>query len=108
MDVFSFKKTVFSYVDTRFYLVNKLFYLENLATAYLNVGGEQGLSLEHCFRDVILNGKLDKILFKVAPVICGVGGGSGTYYKNNLKRRIKEVFRLWLVKRNASFTFLFM
>lgn len=107
-NVFSLKATQFAYVDTRFYLVNKSFYLENLAPAYLNVGGEKWLSIEDCFRDVILKENFSKIMFKVPPVICGVGGGSGTYYKNNLKRRIKEVIRLWLVKRNKSFNYLFV
>lgn len=106
-NVFSFKKTVFEYVDTRFYLVNRSFYLENLESTYLNVGGAQGLSLEHCFRDVILKKNYKKIMFDVPPVICGVGGGTGTYYKNNLKRRIKEVVRLWLVKNSRPFNFLF-
>lgn len=99
-DVFSLKKTRFSYVDTRFYLVNKSFYLKNLATAYLNVGGEQGLSLEDCFKDVILKQHLSRVLFSIPPVICGVGGGSGKYYKNNLKRRIKEIVRLQLARRH--------
>lgn len=108
-NVFSFKKTQFSYVDTRFYLVNKTFYLKNLVSAYLNVGGEQGLSLEHCFRDVILKEQYKKILFNVHPDICGVGGGSGIYYKkNNLKRRIKEAIRLWMVRRNKTFHYLFV
>lgn len=106
-DVFSFRKTQFSYIDTRFYLVNKSFYLENLDSAYLNIGGEKGLSLEHCFRDVVLKNRYKHILFNVPPVICGVGGGSGKYYKNNLKRRIKEVIRLWLVKRSERFHYLF-
>lgn len=106
-DVFSFKRTQFSYVDTRFYLVNKSFYLEYLASAYLNVGGESGLSLEHCFRDVILKENLSSVMFTVPPVICGVGGGSGLYYKNNLKRRIKESIRLWIVRKNKSFNYLF-
>jgi hypothetical protein len=106
-NVYSFRKTRFLYVDTRFYLVNKSFYLENLVYLYLNVGTKHGLSLEHCFRDVILKNKYKKILFNVHPVICGVGGGSGTYYKNNLKRRIKDAIRLWIVKRNPSFSFLF-
>jgi hypothetical protein len=106
-NVFSFRKTQFLYVDTRFYLVNKSFYLKNLVFTYLNVGTTQGLSLEHCFRDVILKEKFNKVMFNVPPVICGVGGGSGTYYKNNLKRRIKEAIRLWIVKRNQSFSFLF-
>ena len=107
-NVFSFRKTQFLYVDTRFYLVNKSFYLKNLVFAYLNVGNKPGLSLEHCFRDVILKNKYEGILFNVPPVICGVGGGSGTYYKNNLKRRIKEVIRLWIVKRNKSFNRFFV
>jgi hypothetical protein len=106
-DVFSFKRTRFEYIDTRFYLVSKSFYSRYFASAYLIVGGERGLSLEHCFRDVILENKLGKILFNVSPVICGVGGGTGTYYKNNLKRRIKEVIRLHIVKRNKSFNSLF-
>jgi len=73
----------------------------------LNVGGERGLSLEHCFRDVILENKLGKILFNVPPVIYGVGGGTGTYYKNNLKRKIKETIRLLIVRSNKSFNYLF-
>lgn len=105
--VFSPSRTRFAYVDTRFYLVNKDFYQNNLSTAYLNVGGEQGLSLEHCFRDVIVKKELHKVLLTVPPVICGVGGGSGIYYKNNLKRRIKEIVRLWLVRHDKSFTSLF-
>jgi hypothetical protein len=106
-DVFSFKKTRFDYVDTRFYLADKSFYLKYFDSTYFNVGGEQGLSLEHCFRDVILKENFSKVLFNVPPVICGVGGGAGTYYKNNLKRRIKEVIRLWMVRRNKSFGYLF-
>ena len=106
-NVFSFRKTEFSYMDTRFYLADKSFYLKYLASAYLDVGGAQGLSLEHCFRNVILKENFKGVLFNVPPVICGVGGGSGTYYKNNLKRRIKEVLRLRIVKRNRSFNYLF-
>lgn len=108
-NVFSFKKTRFSYVDTRFYLANKSFYLKNLVSAHLSVGGEQGLSLEHSFRDVILKEQFKKILFGVHPDICGVGGGSGTYYKkNNLKRRLKEAIRLWMVRRNKTLNHLFV
>lgn len=106
-NVFSFKKTQFDYVDTRFYLVNKSFYLKYLATAYFNVGGKQGLSLEHCFRDVIQNEQFSKVLFNVPPVIRGVGGGTGTHYRNSLKRRIKEIVRLQLVRMNKSFKPLF-
>lgn len=106
-DVFSFKPTRFDYIDTRFYLVNRSFYSKYLSTAYLNVGGERGLSLEHCFRDVIIENGFHKTLFNIPPVICGIGGGTGTYYKNNLKRRIKESIRLRIVRRNDSFKQLF-
>ncbi len=106
-DVFSFKKTWFSYVDTRFYLAHKSFYLQHFDSAHLAVGGERWLSLEDCFRDVILKGELGQIMFTVPPVICGVGGGNGTYYKNNLKRKIKERLRLQIVRRNKSFRYLF-
>lgn len=107
-NVFSFKKTQFAYVDTRFYLVNKSFYLKKLVSAHLKVGGEGGLSLEHCFRDVILEEQYRKVLFNMHPDICGVGGGSGKYYKNNnIKRRMKEAIKLWVVSRDKSFSFLF-
>ena len=81
--------------------------MSDLASAYLNVGGERGLSLEHCFRDVILENGFGRILFNVPPVIHGVGGGTGSYYKNNLKRKIKESIRLRIVRRNKSFNSLF-
>lgn len=105
--VFSFKKTQFSYIDTRFYFANKSFYQKYLASTYLDVRGNQGHSIEHCFRDVILKEKFKNVLFDVQPVICGVGGGSGTYYKNNLRRKIKEAIRLSMLKRSKSFGFLF-
>jgi hypothetical protein len=106
-DVFSLKPTRFDYIDTRFYLVSRSFYSKYLATAYLDVGGKRGLSLEHCFLDAVLEHGLSKILFNVPPVICGVGGGSGTYYKNNLKRRIKELVRLRMVINNRTYAHLF-
>ena len=106
-DVFSFKQTRFSYIDTRFYLVSKSFYSKYLKSSYLNVGGVNNLSLEHCFKDAILSKHLSGVMFTIPPVICGIGGGNGRYYKNNIKRRIKEVIRLWLVRNDKSFTFLF-
>jgi hypothetical protein len=107
-NVFSFRSTRFEFVDTRFYLTDKSFYLKYLDSAHLKVGGEQWLSLEDCFRDVILQENFGQLLFTIPPVICGVGGGSGKYYKNNLKRRAKEKLRLWIVKRNKSFSYLFI
>ena len=36
-------------------------------------------------------------------IICGVGGGTGVYYKNTPLRQQKERWKYALVKRNASF-----
>lgn len=106
-DVFSLRPTRFDYIDTRFYLVSKAFYAKYLAATYLKVHSDRGISLEHCFRDAVLENGLSGVLFGVAPVICGVGGGSGTYYRNNLKRRIKEAIRLRMVMSNPSYARLF-
>jgi hypothetical protein len=106
-NVFSFRETQFDYVDTRFYLSSCAFYQEHLSSAHLNVGGKTGLSLEHCFRDVIRNKNFSNVLFRVPPVIYGVGGGTGVHYKNSLKRIIKEKIRLQLVRNGRSFRNLF-
>lgn len=106
-NVFSVRKINFLYIDTRFYLVNKCFYRENLASAHLELSNGKGLSIEHCFRNIILQQNHDRILFGLPPVICGVGGGSGVYYKNNIKRRFKEILRLQIVKSHKPFRPLF-
>ena len=106
-NVFSIRETNFSYVDTRFYLANKIFYTANFSSAHLKLMGETGLSIEHCFRDIILEKNYEKILFSLPPVVCGVGGGSGVYYKNNIKRRLKDILRLRIVKAHKSFRPLF-
>lgn len=106
-NVFSLRITFFSYVDTRFYLANKKFYKDNLASAYLRLANGEGLSIEHHFRDILIEQNFKKILFGLPPVICGVGGGNGFYYKNNLKRRLKDRLRLQLVKNHRFFRPLF-
>ena len=106
-NVFSFRKTHFSYIDTRFFLTNKEFYKQRFASAYLRLTNEQGLSIEHHFKEIIIENNLERILFSLPPVICGVGGGSGFYYKNNLKRRLKDRLRLHLVKISPLFKPLF-
>jgi hypothetical protein len=107
-NVFSLKKTKFEYVDTRFYLAKSSFYLNYLDAAHLDLGTEHGRSLEYCFKEVVTKQKFEHVMFNVPPVICGVGGGSGTYYKNNLKRRIKEVIRMWIVRKSKAFSPLFV
>lgn len=106
-DVFSLNETRFGYVDTRFYVADKAYYRAHFASAHTLTGPETGLSIEDCFRNIILEDDMNHVLFNVAPVICGVGGGSGTYYRNNLKRRLKERLRLRLVKADSRFRQLF-
>ncbi len=106
-DVFSLKKTKLEYVDTRFYLANKDVYSNYFLEAHSDVGGPGGLSIEDKFKKVLLQNDMKKVLFKSPLVISGVGGGSGKYYKSNLKRRIKESLRSRMVRSNPSFSRLF-
>lgn len=107
-NVFSpFRETEISYIDTRFYVTSTSFYREHFADAHLAIGETQGFGLEDSFLKVVLQNNLKKILFDVAPVICGVGGGIGKYYKNTLTRRLKEDLRLYLVQSNRRFQNLF-
>lgn len=109
LNVFSlFKKTVFSYIDTRFYIVSCVIYRKYFENAHLQIRAEQGKSLEECYHEILINNNIYHSLFKVAPVINGVGGGTGKYYKNTNLRKIKEMLRIHLVKQNNSFKHLFV
>ncbi len=105
--VFSFRTTKLEYIDTRFYMVSKDFYLKYFADAHLKVGGTYGTSIEDNFREIVLRNNLQQVLFRSPPVVCGVGGGSGSYYKNTKVRRLKEVLRSRIVQSNRSFSALF-
>ena len=106
-NVFSLKKTKFEYIDTRFYLTNKDVYSKYFSEAHLKVGDSYGTSIEDNYKEIILRNNLKQVLFSLPPVICGVGGGSGKYYKNNLKRRLKESMRSRIVQSNPSFSGMF-
>ncbi len=106
-NVFSFRKTHFEYIDTRFYMVRKDFYQTYFSETHLRVGGAFGTSIEENFKAIALENRMKRILFKSPPVIRGVGGGSGKYYRNNLIRRLKESLRSEIVQSNAAFRELF-
>jgi hypothetical protein len=106
-NVFTFKKMQLQYVDTRFYLVNKNFYIESLLNAHIGIGGINGVSIEDKFLDVIHKKSLEEIFFSTPPVVCGVGGGSGKYYKNTIIRRLKERLRTLLVAMQPQYRALF-
>lgn len=92
-NIFSFKNVKLEYIDTRFYLINKSFYQHNFFEAHIGVGGSSGISIEDRFLAIILSNEFKHFLFKSPPTVCGVGGGSGKYYKNSALRRIKEQLR---------------
>jgi hypothetical protein len=101
------KKTSFEYIDTRFYFSSIDFYKKFFMRAYEQVGLTNKLSIEHVFKNIILKERLMGVLFTTHPVICGVGGGHGKYYKNSLKRRIKDRLRLQLIRQKTEFKILF-
>lgn len=98
-----FRKTEFSYIDTRFYIASTICYHRYFENAHLQIGRRKGYGLENSFHDILLEQKITKSLFNVAPVICGVGGGTGKPYKNTLTRRWKEALRLRLVRLHPAF-----
>jgi hypothetical protein len=92
-NVFSLSPVKLEYIDTRFYLVNKKFYQDNFIEAHIGIGGKKGVSIEDRFLAILLSGKFKHFLFRIPPTVCGVGGGSGRYYKNSIIRRAKERVR---------------
>lgn len=108
LDAFSpTKNTVLSYIDTRFYIASTTFYQNHLIDAHLDIDRNKNFGLEECFLKILLNKEFKKIMFTTPPVIYGVGGGTGAYYKNTFSRKLKESFRLGLVKRHSMFHDLF-
>ena len=96
-NVFSVKKTNLEYLDTRFYMTDKNFYLDNLSHVHTYIEGADSGGIEEKFLETLNNMNLEKYLFAVPPVVCGVGGGSGKYYKNSKIRQLKDLLRFRIV-----------
>jgi hypothetical protein len=106
--VFSpFKKVRLAYIDTRFYLANTAYYQHYFEMAHQQIDVDKGKGLEDCFMEVVNKNNLEGLVLTTPPIIDGLGGGIGKYYKNPWKRRIKEHVRLYLVRRQAKFKALF-
>ncbi|OZB48050.1 MAG: hypothetical protein B7X60_04825 [Polynucleobacter sp. 39-45-136] len=106
-NVFSWKPLKLEYIDTRFYLINKNIYMNYFANAHLLTNSSNKVVIEEEFLKIALKEKLSHIVFRNPPVICGVGGGSGLYYKNSRLRRAKEILRSKIASANSKFQFLF-
>jgi len=108
LNVFSFiKKTQLDYVDTRFYITSLNFYRNNLINAHLKINKKNQLGLEECFLKIVIEKNIKKSFFNIYPLISGVGGGTGSEYKNSASRKIKEKIRLWLIRRKKIYSHLF-
>lgn len=97
------RSTRFSYIDTRFYAISVDNYLKHFLHAHEAIQASTGHGLEECFRDIFLSLSCPPALMKCPPVICGVGGGTGKYYKNTATRRLKERLRYLLITRDPAF-----
>lgn len=97
------RPTRFSYIDTRFYAINVESYRSQFLHAHEAIQASNGHGLEECFRDIFLSLSCPPALMKFPPVICGVGGGTGRYYKNTPLRRLKERLRYLLIQRHPEF-----
>lgn len=106
-NIYSFKKVNIEYIDTRFYVVDKKFYLENLSHIHNHIDRDQGVGIEEKFLCTVSCLGLQKILFSVPPIVCGVGGGSGKYYKNSRIRQLKDLLRCKLASRLEDYKKLF-
>lgn len=107
-NVYSFKPTSLEYIDTRFYMTTKDFYLKNFSNIYINLGIDDGSSIEGEFLKKLLAINSKNFLFRTDPIVSGVGGGSGKYYNTSFVRRIKDGMRSKLVFRNRKFRDLFI
>lgn len=101
--VFSFKKTQWAYVDTRFYIANKALYEQYFSRVHLQVSGKHHLSIEDIFKKTLIDHQLTGSLFRCHPLVTGVGGASGKYYKDNFVRRNKDRLRLKIVQVHRQF-----
>lgn len=98
------KSTVLTYIDTRFYVAKLSTYQRLFLHAHHAVRAQHGHSLEECFKDIFLQQQLRECLMSPPPIICGVGGGTGKYYKNTPLRKQKERWKYALVKHNPLFS----
>jgi hypothetical protein len=107
-NVFSpWEPTTLSYIDTRFYAASIDIYRRYFLNAHLAVNAEAGKSLEECFKDRFVQAQFRGCLMSPPPIICGVGGGTGTYYRNTPLRKQKERCRYKLVKCDPAFKYWF-
>lgn len=106
-NVFSLKRMNLEYIDTRFYLADKSYYQNHFSGVYQALSKNPGISIEEQFLEVVQSAVLQGILFSSPPMVSGVGGGSGKYYKDSFWRRLKERVRTKIVSLSPRYKLLF-
>ena len=107
-NIFSISKPIeMIQVDTRFYISSIQFYLTNLIEAHQKIRKSVGFGLENSFHEILIEKKQKRYLFPSPPIIKGVGGGTGEYYKDTQLRVLKEKIRFSFARRSLEFRDLF-
>lgn len=106
-NVFSLKKTKPVHADTRFYISRKDVYLRYFSNAHSELGKAPKASIEHTFLKIIVENKIEHVFFRRPQVVCGMGGGSGKYYKHGKIRILKDRLRNWIVRSSSEYKKLF-
>ena len=57
--------------------------------------------------DFIVKYKIEHVFFRRPQVVCGMGGGSGKYYKQGKIRILKDRLRNWIVRSSSEYKKLF-
>lgn len=107
-NIFNFKKPKLEQIDTRFYITDKEFFLTHLLDAHFESNFNAGSSIENLFLKSLNALKMQNYIFSMEPIICGMGGGSGKYYKNNLRRQLKGRLRRLIAKNSSDLKKIFL
>ena len=103
LNIFSLHPIKIDYIDTRFYIFNKKFYIDNLLDSYKESSFGENKSIENIFLKVLLDLNIKGFIFSINPFIHGMSGASGTYYKNNLRRSLKNKLKKIILRGNKKF-----
>jgi len=101
------RPTVLRQLDTRFYVISVSLYERHFLEAHTTMDSRAGHGLEDSFHDIFVREHIKHCLLPTPPIICGVGGGTGAYYRNRSSRIWKEKLRLFVVRRQRQFRELF-
>jgi hypothetical protein len=95
-------------IDTRFYIINLAVYEHLFQNAHITMRSREGHGLEDSFYDIFMSKVHSACLLTIPPIIRGIGGGSGLYYRESYFKRLKNQLRLIILRRNSKLKHLFI